>query len=58
MEEREALAKVRRAAEKAALAAGERDATIREALKVSSVRKVAEAAGLSPARIHQISHHR
>jgi hypothetical protein len=58
MEESEALAKVQAAADKATSAANERNETIRLALEVSSVRKVAAAAGLSSARVHQIAHHR
>ena len=50
------LDKVRRAAAKAASASAGRDAAIREALVTHSVRQVAEAAGLSPARVHQIQH--
>ena len=40
------------------LAKERRDAAIRDALDVCSVREVAEASGLSSARVHQIRHGR
>jgi hypothetical protein len=57
-EKRKALRHVARSAEKSRLAAAERDASILEALELASMRQVAESAGLSPARIHQIRHGR
>ena len=50
------LNEVTRAAHKAASARQEFERAIRDARKTHSVRRVAEAAGLSPARIHQIEH--
>ncbi len=53
------LAAVTRAARKAALAAQARDDAIRAACADgATIRAVAVAAGLSPARVHQILHGR
>jgi hypothetical protein len=57
-EKKQALRRVGRAAEKSRLAAAARDESILEALELASMRQVAESAGLSPARIHQIRHGR
>lgn len=48
------LARVRRAAEKATTARQEFEQVIREAARTETLRAVAEAAGLSHQRIHQI----
>jgi len=51
------LAKARRAARKAALALRERNDAIQAAHQAgSTIRSIAEATELSPARIHQILH--
>lgn len=51
------LSIVRRAATKAALAAQARDDAIRAAHAAGeTIRAIAAAAGLSPARVHQILH--
>ncbi len=56
-EKKKLFRSVRRAAEKATTASETRQAAIIAALEVGcSVRQVADAAGLSPARIHQIRH--
>ncbi len=55
-EKKQALRRVSRSAEKATVAAHERDVSIQDALLVASIREVAEAAHLSPARVHQIRH--
>jgi AcrR family transcriptional regulator len=55
-EKKKALRRVTRSAEKSRLAAAERDLAIADALQYASMRQVAESAGLSPARIHQIRH--
>ena len=53
------LAAVTRAAAKAASASQHRDDTIRAAhASGSPIRAIAKAAGLSPARVHQILHGR
>lgn len=52
------LTRVSQAAAKAAQASHKRDYEIREAAKTHTVRAVAHAAGLSPARVHQIIHGR
>ncbi len=57
-EKSKTLRAVRRAAVQSTLAAERRDAAIRDALEFSSVREVAVAAELSPARVHQIRHGR
>ncbi len=57
-EKKRAMRKVSRAAETAAVAARVRNVAITDALELGSIREVAEAAGLSPARIHQIRHGR
>jgi hypothetical protein len=50
-----ALRQVRRAAVQSTLASERRDASIRDALNDGcTIRETAEAAGLSPARVHQI----
>ncbi len=53
-----ALRAVKRTTVQADLAKERRDAAIRDALDEASVREVAEAAELSPARVHQIRHGR
>ncbi len=53
-----AMRKVTRTAEKATAAARDRNQSILDALEFGSLREVADAAGLSPARIHQIRHGR
>ena len=53
------LTAVTRAATKAASASRHRDDTIRAAhAQGVTIRAIAEAAGLSSARVHQIIHHR
>jgi adenine deaminase len=55
--QKKALRWVGRASEKAKLASGYRDSMIRDALEEGcSIREVAAAANLSPARVHQIRH--
>lgn len=58
MTKKQALRRVTRSAEKLELAKAERDARIHDALELASVREVAAAADLSPARAHQIGHGR
>ncbi len=53
-----AMRKVTRTAAKASAAARDRNQSILDALEYGSLREVADAAGLSPARIHQIRHGR
>ncbi len=53
-----ALVRVTRTAEKAKAASRDRNEAIIGALEFSSLREVAQASGLSPARIHQIRHGR
>jgi translation initiation factor 2 alpha subunit (eIF-2alpha) len=53
---KDSLRRVTRDADKAKEASWRRDKTICEALEHASTREVAVAAGLSPARIHQIRH--
>lgn len=55
-EKKQALRHVRRTSTAAKLASERRDAAIHHALDSSSIREVAEAASLSPARVHQIRH--
>lgn len=50
------LARVRRAAEKAAAARQAFEEEIRAANETNTMREIAEAAGLTPGRIHQIVH--
>ena len=50
------LARVRRAAQTAARARRSFEAEIRRAARQRTMRQVADAAGLSAARIHQIVH--
>lgn len=57
-EQKQALRDVKKMTVQADLAKERRDAAIRDALEVCSVRVVAEAAELSPARVHQIRHGR
>jgi hypothetical protein len=57
-EKKQALRWVKRSSDKAKVAAANRDDMIRDALEFCSLREVGEAAGLSPARIHQIRHGR
>jgi hypothetical protein len=52
------LSRVRRAAAKAALARETFETEIRRAVQERTMRQVAQAAGLSAARIHQIVHAR
>jgi hypothetical protein len=53
------LARVRRAARKAALASEQRDEAIRQAhVAGATIRAIAVEAGLSSARVHQILHGR
>lgn len=55
---RKALRKVELMSERSTLAAKARDMAILDALGSASIREVATAAGLSPARVHQIRHGR
>ena len=55
-EKKKVLRRVRRASEQAKIAKESRDGWIHEALELCSVREVATAAELSPARVHQIRH--
>ncbi len=58
-EKKKVLRWVRRASEKAKIAAGHRDTMILDALEDGcTIREVATEAGLSPARVHQIRHGR
>jgi hypothetical protein len=50
------LTRVRRAARTHAAAREEFDAAIRAAVRERTMREVAAAAGISPARVHQIVH--
>jgi hypothetical protein len=53
------LTAVRRAAANSVAASARRDDLIRQAhADGSTIRTIAEATGLSPARVHQILHHR
>jgi len=57
--ERQALRFVGKTAQRAKEASQNRDMMIRDALEVGcSIREVAKAADLSPARVHQIRHGR